>query len=80
MYLYVYQSLTTAQLRRDVGLVQEVIAVLEIERGTWRQVCDEMSHSPSQITERESGESQVVTPSGVDSGIGASPGSVSFDA
>lgn len=47
LYLSLYKQLTEAQLRRDSHLVHEAIVVLEVERKTWQQVCDEMSQSTS---------------------------------
>lgn len=47
LYLFVFQHLTEAQLRRDSTLVEEVIRVLEVERDTWQTLCDAIPHSPS---------------------------------
>jgi flagellar secretion chaperone FliS len=46
LYLFVFQHLTEAQLRRDSDLLVEVIDILEVERGTWQQVCEEMPEAP----------------------------------
>ncbi len=62
VYLFLYRCLTEAQLRRDRGRVEEVIGVLQVERETWRQVCQQMPDAPrpaeagadgSEITDRD---------------------------
>ncbi len=40
IYVFLFQTLTEAQHRRDRQKLAEVIRVLEIERETWQQVCD----------------------------------------
>ncbi len=80
LYLYVFQSLTTAQLRRDAHVAQEVIAVLEIERETWQQVCDEMACSSATVPDRENNGSVAIAPSIVDPNSHLESGSISFDA
>lgn len=42
IYLYVFRTLTTAHMQRDETLLRDVISVLEIERDTWRQVCQSL--------------------------------------
>ena len=39
IYLFLFQELTDAQLRKDVARVSGVIRVLEEERTTWQEVC-----------------------------------------
>jgi flagellar protein FliS len=46
VYLFLYRCLTQAQLRRDRKPVEDTIAVLEIERQTWRMVCDRLPDAP----------------------------------
>jgi flagellar protein FliS len=46
VYVFMVQSLTEAQLRRDRQRVEDAIKVLEVERETWRQVCEKMPLAP----------------------------------
>jgi flagellar protein FliS len=45
IYLFIYKSLIMAQLKRDTAKLNDAIRVLEIERETWRQVCQQQSES-----------------------------------
>jgi flagellar protein FliS len=47
IYVFLFKALTEAQLRRDRQRLREVVSILEIERETWRQVCEAMPHPPS---------------------------------
>lgn len=40
VYLFVYKSLLEAQLKSDTAKLADAIRILEIERETWRQVCE----------------------------------------
>lgn len=40
IYVFIYKSLVTAHMQRDVARLNDAIRVLEIERETWRQVCE----------------------------------------
>lgn len=42
VYEFVYRSLVTAYRQRDRNRLADVIAVLEVERETWRQVCEQL--------------------------------------
>ena len=42
VYEFVHRTLVTAQRQRDPGRLADVLAVLEIERETWRQVCEQL--------------------------------------
>jgi flagellar protein FliS len=46
VYVFLFKSLTEAQLHRDRKPVEDVISVLEVERETWRLVCEKMPHAP----------------------------------
>lgn len=46
VYVFLFQALADAQLRRDPRRVEEIIEVLEIDRETWRQVCEQMPDRP----------------------------------
>jgi flagellar protein FliS len=45
VYNFVFRSLTDAGMKRDQAKLNDVIAVLEIERETWRQVCEQLGSS-----------------------------------
>lgn len=81
LYLFVFQNLTEAQLRRDVKLVEEAIDVLEVERGTWRELCDEMPHAPARTAEhRAAGPQEIFAPPLAYQDADVPRGSISFDA
>jgi flagellar protein FliS len=42
IYLFVFRTLVDANLHRDVAKLDEVSRVLEIERETWRQLCEKL--------------------------------------
>jgi flagellar protein FliS len=46
IYLFLFQNLTEAQLNRDVEKVEETVRVLEVERETWTQVCEQFPEAP----------------------------------
>jgi len=46
IYLFLFKTLAEAQLHRDATKVNEAIRVLEIERETWRDVCERMPAAP----------------------------------
>jgi len=46
LYVYLFQTLTEAQLKRNPDRYSDVIKVLEIERDTWRQLCERMPLAP----------------------------------
>ena len=42
VYLFVFRRLSEAQMSRSDELLSEALSVLEVERETWRQVCDKL--------------------------------------
>lgn len=42
IYLFVFRTLVDANLHRDPAKLDEVTRVLEIERETWRQLCEKL--------------------------------------
>ncbi len=46
LYRFVHRSLTDAQLNRDLQRLNDSIRVLEIERETWRLVCQKLDRTP----------------------------------
>ncbi len=39
VYLYLFRTLVDAHLKHDAGMVRDALRVLDIERGTWQEVC-----------------------------------------
>jgi flagellar protein FliS len=62
LYLFVFKHLTEAQLRRDADCLQEAIEVLEIERETWRQVCEQMPEAPAPADQAASAPQEIIAP------------------
>jgi len=80
-YLFVFQKLTEAQLRRDSKLVEEAIGVLEVERGTWRQLCEEMPDAPVPTAEhRAAGPQEIIAPTIAYPDADLHGGGISFNA
>jgi flagellar secretion chaperone FliS len=53
IYLFLFQELTEAQLRRDASRMDGVIRVLEEERTTWQELCAAgSSNLPETASER----------------------------
>ena len=52
LYAFVYELLVDAHIDKDKSKVSETIEILQIERETWRQVCEAMPHAPA-IQRRE---------------------------
>lgn len=46
IYAFLFQRLTEAQLHHQPGILEEVIEVLEEERLTWQQLCQQMPAAP----------------------------------
>lgn len=42
VYLFIFRSLTVAQMQRDSEKLLDAMRVLEVERDTWRQVCEQL--------------------------------------
>ncbi len=81
LYLFVFQHLTKAQLRRDVKLVQEAIGILEVERGTWRELCEQMPHAPVPTVQHlAAGPQEIIAPAIAYPDTEIQQGSISFDA
>lgn len=88
LYVFLFQSLTESQIHRDRDKVDEVLRILEIERETWRQVCQQMpeapepddreAHAPQEITASDLPAISPITPS--DNGGALPPGGFSLDA
>ncbi len=46
VYRYVFRTLVEAGMRRDAGKLAEAMRLLDIERETWRQVCERLATQP----------------------------------
>ena len=46
IYLFVFRTLSLAQQERSSARLQEVIAILEEERLTWQQLCEQLPEAP----------------------------------
>ncbi len=46
LYVYLFSALTEAQQTRDATQLAAVIRVLEEDRETWRQLCDQLGDRP----------------------------------
>lgn len=84
VYLFIFQALTEAQVRRDARKLGDAIQILEIERDTWRELCEKMPEAP-QPEPGASHEPKEITASGVIPMVSPSPsspstGSFSLDA
>ncbi|HEY4761418.1 MAG TPA: flagellar export chaperone FliS [Thermoguttaceae bacterium] len=49
VYLFISRSLIDIAYTRDVKKLDEILHILNIERETWRQVCEKLSASPDQL-------------------------------
>jgi flagellar protein FliS len=49
VYLFLFTTLTEAQLTRDVTKLESAIRVLVEERQTWAQVCEQLADAPPAI-------------------------------
>ena len=78
IYIFLLRCLTEAQLKHDRQRLQETIKVLEIERETWRLVCEKMPDAPEMTSSIGSARTEILAPL---DGIGGPPKSeFSFDA
>jgi len=71
VYLFLFQTLTEAQLRRDQKRVEDAIRVLEVERETWQLVCEKMPHIPTAL-EGPANEAREITAAEAQQTLGAS--------
>ncbi len=63
VYLYLFRSLTEAQLEHNPEKLDDVLKVLDIERETWQTVCNELgSIQTDQQTSAESHTSDIGQP------------------
>ncbi len=43
VYLFIYRTLARAELDNDLNKLDEALRILEIERDTWRQICEKLA-------------------------------------
>jgi flagellar protein FliS len=48
LYLYLFQTLTFAQMNHSTQDLKDIIKVLEIERETWSRLCEQMPDAPTE--------------------------------
>lgn len=63
LYVFLSQHLTTAEMQRDVTMIDEIRLVLETEAETWRIVCETTSNQAKQRPSRQA--SNVPRPAGL---------------
>ncbi len=54
VYVFLFQALTVAQSTGDRRKLDDVLRILDIERETWRQLCNELPDSPAASRESQS--------------------------
>jgi flagellar secretion chaperone FliS len=59
VYAFVYRNLIEAAFLHDDAKLGEALRVLDIERGTWRQVCEQLVNAPPAIPPRPSAISPI---------------------
>jgi len=78
VYIFLFRCLTEAHLKQDRQCVQDTIKVLEVERETWRLVCEKMPTAPIRPDESIGAPVEILAPA---EGIGGPARSeFSFDA
>jgi len=55
VYLYIFRSLSAAHVERDAKKVTDAMSVLEVERETWREVCEKLGSHRDDATMESSG-------------------------
>ena len=55
VYLFLFRTLTEAHLSQDTQKIQEVLRVLEIERETWKMVCEKLNSESGENPSRVNG-------------------------
>lgn len=72
LYEFVFRSLVKAGYRHDEESLGDAIRILEIERETWRQVCDKLATNAPQATFHDVGAAGGL-PSTLGAGRGVPP-------
>ena len=45
LYVYLMQAITQADMEGDTSQIDKLIRILEIEQGTWREICQRFPHT-----------------------------------
>jgi len=61
VYLFLFKTLAEAQLRRDPKLVEATIKILQVERDTWRMVCERMPAAPVPLNLVDGKQTEITT-------------------
>jgi flagellar secretion chaperone FliS len=59
VYLFIYQALAQAELNKDLNKLDEALRILDIERDTWRQVCEKLAVSEGNQTAPKTGQTPI---------------------
>jgi flagellar protein FliS len=62
VYAFVYRTLVSAAFHHDANKLADALRVLEIERDTWRQVCDRLGTRREEASAGETPRSPASTP------------------
>lgn len=60
VYLFVYRSLVLGQAQRNPERVKDALRVLEVERGTWQEVCRQLGERTAHPESSAAAESSLV--------------------
>lgn len=71
LYGYLFAALTEAQQTQDSTLLAAVVRVLDEERETWQQVCEQLTDRPVPAPTANFASREEIAPSAVASVIGA---------
>ncbi|MCR4413528.1 MAG: flagellar export chaperone FliS [Thermoguttaceae bacterium] len=62
VYLFIYRSLMEANFLRDESKLADALRVLEIERQTWRAVCEKLGNDQPVAPRADAAELQITAP------------------
>jgi flagellar protein FliS len=62
IYLFVFRALALAQQERSTARLQEVIAILEEDRLTWQQLCEQLPAAPQADPSRHDAAQEITAP------------------
>ena len=79
VYEFIYRSLVKAGYRRDEKSLGDAIRILEIERDTWRQVCEKLTMNSPQVSFDDAAPG-VPSPLGAAPEVSYEPGGFCIDA
>lgn len=65
IYLFVFRTLALAQQERSVARLQAVIAILEEDRLTWQQLCEQLPEAPQADHSRQDTAEEIAAPRSV---------------